>query len=74
MKLNMNVFGYIVMGFVLFMCLKIYQESETFNLKCIISEIDGNTYCVRERSKIKLVADLLAIVTHKLKVLNFLWI
>ena len=69
MKLDINVFGYIVMGFVLLMCLKIYQESETFNLKCIVSNVDGNKYCVRERNKIQLVADLLAKVTHKLKVL-----
>ena len=69
MKLDINVFGYIVMGFVLLMCLKIYQESETFNLRCIVSNVDGNKYCVRERNKIQLVADLLAKVTHKLKVL-----
>jgi len=69
MKLDVNVFGYIIMGFVLLMCLKIYQESDTFNLRCIISDVDGNKYCVRERSKIQLVADLLARVTNKLKVL-----
>jgi len=69
MKLDINVFGYIVMGFVLLMCLKVYQESETFNLRCIVSNVDGNKYCVRERNKIQLVADLLAKVTHKLKVL-----
>ncbi len=69
MKLDVNVFGYIIMGFVLLMCLKIYQESDTFNLRCIVSDVDGNKYCVRERSKIKLVADLLARVTNKLKVL-----
>ena len=69
MKLDINVFGYIIMGFVLLMCLKIYQESETFNLKCIVSNVDGNKYCVRERSKIQLVADLLAKVTNKLKIL-----
>ena len=73
MKLDINVFGYIIMGFVLLMCLKIYQESETFNLKCIVSNVDGNNYCVRERNKIQLVADLLAKVTHKLKVLVKHW-
>ena len=69
MKLDINVFGYIIMGFVLLMCLKIYQESDTFNLRCIVSTVDGNKYCVRERSKIQLVADLLARVTNKLKIL-----
>jgi hypothetical protein len=49
------------------MALKIYFESDAFNLKCIISEVDGNKYCVRERSKLTLVADLLARVTNKMK-------
>ena len=38
-----------------------------FQLKCIVSNVDGNTYCVRERLKLELVADLLAKVTQKLK-------
>ena len=37
--------------------------------KCIISDVDNNTYCVSERNKIQLVADLLAKVTTKLKLL-----
>lgn len=44
-----------------------YQNSETFNLKCIISSVDGNKYCVRERNKLDKVADMLARVTQKLK-------
>jgi len=44
-----------------------YQNSETFNLKCIISTVDGNKYCVRERNKLDKVADMLARVTQKLK-------
>jgi len=47
--------------------LKIYFESDAFNLKCIVSDIDGNSYCVRERAKLELAADLLATVTGKLK-------
>ena len=38
-----------------------------FHLKCIVSDEDGNTYCVRETPKLELVADLLAKVTRKLK-------
>lgn len=44
-----------------------YQNSETFNLKCIISNVDGNKYCVRERNKLDKVADMLARVTQNLK-------
>jgi len=47
--------------------LRIYWESDAFNLKCVISDVDGNRYCVRERLKLQLVADLLAKTTQKLK-------
>ena len=53
--------------FVIAMALKMYFESDAFNLKCIISDVDGNTYCVRERAKLELAADLLANTTQKLK-------
>ena len=66
MKLDINIFGYIVIIFVVAFCLKIYFDSEMFHLKCIVSDEDGNTYCVRETPKIELVADLLAKVTRKL--------
>jgi len=74
MKLDINIFGYIMIGFVLYVCLKIYQESDSFQLKCIVSDVDKNTYCVRERAKLQLVADLLARVTQKMKdVVNSLY-
>jgi len=66
---KLNWFGYLLIGFVIVIALKIYSESDVFNLKCIISNVDGNTYCVRERNKIQLAADLLARVTQKLKLL-----
>jgi hypothetical protein len=58
---------YIVLAIILIGCLKIYYESDAYNLKCIISNVDGKTYCVRERAKLELAADLLAIVTEKCK-------
>jgi len=58
---------YIIIAFVIFMGLKIYSESDAFNLKCIISDVDGERYCVRERSTMQLAADLLANVTQKMK-------
>jgi hypothetical protein len=36
------------------------------NLKCIISNVDGKTYCVRERSKLVLAADRLANVNNRM--------
>jgi hypothetical protein len=62
-----NLFFYIFLAFILLLCLKIYYESDAFNLKCIISSKDGNKYCVRERQKLELAADLLATVTANCK-------
>ena len=58
--MRINILGYILLGFVLFMCLKIYFDSDYVNLKCIISDVDGKQYCVRERNKLELAADRLA--------------
>ena len=55
--------------FTLFICLKIYHESDTFNLKCVISDVNGETYCVRERSKIHKASDKLARTVTKCKTL-----
>jgi hypothetical protein len=64
-----GIFFYIFVGFVLLLCLRIYYDSDMFNLKCIISSKDGNRYCVRERQKLELAANLLAEVTAKCKAL-----
>lgn len=62
-----NIIFYFILAVILFVCLKIYRESDAYNLKCIISNVDGETYCVRERAKLELAADLLAQVTQKCK-------
>jgi hypothetical protein len=62
-----STFFYIFLGFVLFLCLVIYYQSDAYDLKCIIASQDGNRYCVRERTKMELAANLLADVTQKLK-------
>lgn len=61
-----SIFFYIFLGFVLFLCLIIYYQSDAFDLKCIIASKDGNRYCVRERQKMELAANLLADVTQKM--------
>lgn len=65
--MKLSIFGIIVMVFVGIIIIKIYNESEMFQLKCIVSDVDGNKYCVRERAKLELVADLLAKVTGNMK-------
>jgi len=64
-----NLFFYIFIAFILIIALRIYYESDAYNLKCIIASKDGNTYCVRERQKLELAANLLASVTEKCKLL-----
>ena len=43
------------------------QYNEEFQLKCIISTVDGNRYCVREQNRLNEAADLLAKTTDKCK-------
>ena len=69
--MDADFFGYIIIALVLLVCLKVYYESDAFNLKCIISSVDGNRYCVREREKMEMAADLLAKVTKKSKLLVY---
>ncbi len=61
----MTLFYYLLAGIIVIVCLKIYSESEQYQLKCVISEKDGNRYCVRERDQLDKAADLLASVTQK---------
>jgi hypothetical protein len=62
-----SILLYIIIAFVIIIGLKIYSESDAYNLKCIISDVDGKRYCVRERMTMELAANLLASVTQKLK-------
>lgn len=62
-----NLLFYIFLAILLFACLIIYYQSDAYDLKCIIAERDGNRYCVREREKMELAANLLADVTQKMK-------
>lgn len=62
-----DILTYILISLIVIICIKMYTESDSFQLKCIISDVDGNRYCVRERAKLELVADQLAHVTGNMK-------
>ena len=64
--MDQNVLTYIFIIFIVVICIKIYLDSDIFNLKCIISSVDGNKYCVRERAKLEMAADHLANVTNNM--------
>ena len=61
-----DLITYVMIVFVIIMVFKIYRESDVFQLKCIISNVDGKSYCVRETAKLQLVADLLAETTQNM--------
>lgn len=60
-----TLFTVVLVSFVLMLSFKMYHDSEMFQLRCVISGVDGNEYCVRDRSKINEAADLLAKTTNK---------
>lgn len=63
-----EIIGYFIIIFILGVCGYIYfNKLEGFELKCIVSTVDGNKYCVREREKLQSAVDLLATVTKKCK-------
>jgi hypothetical protein len=65
--MNSDLLGFILICLIVILSYRIYRESDFFHLKCIISNVDGNTYCVRERSKLELAADKLAKVNQNMK-------
>jgi hypothetical protein len=61
---NNDIVAYIFIAFVLIIIAIIYYKDE-LQLKCIISTVDGNKYCVRDRKEVQRAVDLLAKVTQK---------
>jgi len=60
------MYGFIIILFIFLIALKMYTDSDEFNLRCIVSTIDGKKYCVRERNQVQKASDLLARTTEKL--------
>ena len=62
MTISNNILNFILILFIFIIAIKLYLESDTFNLRCIISSKNGNKYCVRDRNKLHLAADRLELV------------
>ena len=63
-----EIFGQIIVFGVLFICVYMYLANrDTLDLKCVVSTVDGNKYCVRDRDEVNKAADLLAKTTQKCK-------
>jgi hypothetical protein len=61
------IFVYVIILFILFVSGFMYFDKSDFELKCVVSTVDGNKYCVRESGKVMENADLLARATGKCK-------
>ena len=60
-----NYIKYILIIAFASICAYLFVNSDFYNLKCVISTVDGNKYCVRERKRINEAADILATVMNK---------
>ena len=63
--LKIDVLAYILIFLIMVLSYKIWKDSDMFQLKCILSRKDGKQYCVRERAKLELAADLLSDVCNR---------
>jgi len=66
MLLNFDFLTFVLIILILVIIYRIYINSDTFQLKCIVSDVNGKKYCVREREKIEEAADRLAEVNERL--------
>jgi predicted metal-dependent hydrolase len=65
---RIEIFGQIIVFGLLFICVYMYLVNrDTLELKCVVSTVDGNKYCVRDRKEINKAVDLLAKTTQKCK-------
>ena len=61
-----DILIYIVIIGILAVCIMIYiQNRDNYDLKCIVSDINGEKYCVRNRDRLNDAADLLANTADK---------
>ena len=67
--MKIDLLGYALIILILGISYCIYNESDYFNLKCIVSDVDGRKYCVRERKKLHEAADRLAKATQAMTTL-----
>jgi hypothetical protein len=60
--LQVIIFGVLAVAIYMYLANK-----DTIDLKCVISTVDGNKYCVRDRKEVDKAANLLAAVVEKCK-------
>lgn len=58
---------YVICVMVIAYIIYMYVSGSDLQLKCVVSTVDGNKYCVRDRKQVKKAANILAKVTKKLE-------
>uniref|UniRef100_A0A6C0KWU4 Uncharacterized protein n=1 Tax=viral metagenome TaxID=1070528 RepID=A0A6C0KWU4_9ZZZZ len=64
--MNEDLVCYVLVFMTIFISIKIYYDSDLFQLTCIVSDTDGKKYCVRERKNLKKASNLLAETTQNM--------
>ena len=72
--MNEELVCYLLVFMTIFISIKIYYDSDLFQLTCVLSDVDGKKYCVRERKNLKQASNLLASTTQNMsKLVNYLY-
>ena len=58
MSASENILGYVILFFVFLIIIKCYYDNDYFHLKCVVSDVNGKKYCVRERKNIQNVLNI----------------
>lgn len=64
--MDINYLTLLIIIFVIYISYQMIQNSDSFQLSCIISDVNGKKYCVRDRKDKEAAADLLAEVAIRL--------
>ena len=67
--MNEELVCYVLVFMTIFISIKIYYDSDMFQLTCEVSDVDGKKYCVRERKNLKKATNLLASTTQNMTML-----
>lgn len=64
--MNEELVCYVLVFVTIFISVRMYYDSDLFQLTCVVSDVDGNKYCVRERKNLKRASNLLATTTQNM--------
>ena len=67
-----DLIAWVIAGIIVLATIRTWMRDPDDSLVCVLSSVDGEKYCVREREKVNAAADLLAKTSHKMtRVVNY---